>query len=91
MLLNPIAPFTFLKLSSLKVTVFILLILLIKTNMLRIKGGLIGGLFALILLSGILLSSTLAIGSIAYAINIKRKNSLFKSTETNIEPETINI
>ena len=48
MLLNPFAPLAFIKISSLKATTFFLLILLIKSNLLRLKGGLIGGLFALI-------------------------------------------
>ena len=52
MLLNPFYPFTFLKISSLKATIFLLSILLIKSNLLRLKGGLIGGLFALLLISG---------------------------------------
>ena len=58
MLLNPFYPFTFLKVSSLKSTIIFLSILLIKSNLLRLKGGLIGGLFALILISGILASTT---------------------------------
>ena len=72
MLLNPFAPLTFLKISSLKATIVFLSILLIKSNLLRLKGGLIGGLFALILISGILASSTLALGSLVYAYRLKR-------------------
>ena len=75
MLLNPFYPFTFLKISSLKATIIFLSLLLIKTNLLRIKGGLIGGLFALILISGILASSTIALGSLAYAYRLKKSNS----------------
>ena len=75
MLLNPFSPLTFLKISSLKATVVILSILLIKSNLLRLKGGLIGGLFALILLSGILASSTLALGSLVYAYRLKKKSN----------------
>ena len=75
MLLNPFYPFTFLKISSLKATVVFLSILLIKSNLLRLKGGLIGGLFALILISGIFASSALALGSLFYAYQLKRKNS----------------
>ena len=71
MLLNPFYPLTFLKISSLKATVIFLSILLIKSNLLRIKGGLIGGLFALILISGILASTSLAVGSLVYAYRIK--------------------
>ena len=56
MFINPLSPFTFLKISSLKATSFILFVLLLKSNLLRLKGGLIGGLFALILISGLVLS-----------------------------------
>ena len=75
MLLNPLYPLTVLKISSLKGTIFVLLILLIKSNLLRLKGGLIGGLFALILISGILASSTLALGSLFYAYRLKKKSN----------------
>ena len=75
MLLNPFYPFTFLKISSLKATIVFLSILLIKSNLLRLKGGLIGGLFALILISGIFVSSTLALGSLFYAYRLKRKSN----------------
>ena len=73
MLLNPFYPLTFLKISSLKATLIFLSILLIKSNLLRLKGGLIGGLFALILISGILASSTIALGSLVYAFKLKKK------------------
>ena len=76
MLLNPFYPLTFLKISSLKATIVFLSILLIKSNLLRLKGGLIGGLFALLLLSGILASSTVALGSIFYAYRLKKKSSI---------------
>ena len=74
MLLNPLSPITFLKISSLKTTIVFLSILLIKSNLLRLKGGLIGGLFALILISGILASSTVALGSLFYAYKLKKKS-----------------
>ena len=74
MLLNPFAPLAFIKITSLKATTFFLLILLIKSNLLRLKGGLIGGLFALILISGILASTTIAIGSLIYAYRLKKEN-----------------
>ena len=73
MLLNPFYPFTFLKISSLKATIVFLSILLIKSNLLRLKGGLIGGLFALILISGIFASSAIALGSLVYAFKLKKK------------------
>ena len=61
------------KISSLKATIVFLTILLIKSNLLRLKGGLIGGLFALILISGILASSTIALGSLFYVYRLKKK------------------
>ena len=75
MLLNPFYPLTLLKISSLKVTIAFLLILLIKSNLLRLKGGLIGGLFALILITGIFASSSLALGSLVYAYRLKKKSN----------------
>ena len=75
MLLNPFYPFTFLKISSLKATIVFLSILLIKSNLLRLKGGLIGGLFAVILISGILASSTIALGSLIFSYQIKKKSN----------------
>ena len=89
MLLNPFYPFTFLKISSLKATVIFLSILLIKSNLLRLKGGIIGGLFALILISGILASSTIALGSLVYAYRLKKK---FNSEDNQIKDlETVNV
>ena len=73
MLLNPFFSLSFLKISSLKATIVFLSILLIKSNLLRLKGGLIGGLFALILISGIFASSTIALGSLVYAYRLKNK------------------
>ena len=89
MLLNPFYPFTFLKISSLKATIVFLSILLIKSNLLRLKGGIIGGLFALILISGILASSTIALGSLVYAYRLKKK---FNSDDDQIKDlETVNV
>ena len=89
MLFNPFYPFTFLKISSLKATIVFLSILLIKSNLLRLKGGLIGGLFALILISGILASSTLAVGSLFYAYRL-RKNSTSDDNQMQ-DLETVNV
>ena len=75
MLFNPFYPFTFLKISSLKASIVFLLILLIKSNLLRLKGGLIGGLFALILISGIFASSSIALASLVYAYRLKKKSN----------------
>tara|TARA_B100000886_G_C20350896_1_gene460830 strand:+ start:799 stop:1068 length:270 start_codon:yes stop_codon:yes gene_type:complete len=89
MLLNPFNPLIVLKISSLKATVFILSILLIKSNLLRLKGGLIGGLFALILILGTLASSTLALGSLVYAYKLKKKSNPGDSQMQDLE--TVNV
>ena len=91
MFINPLSPFTFLKISSLKATSFILFILLLKSNLLRLKGGLIGGLVALILISGIVLSSTIAAGSIIYALKIKKDNDQNNDVEVEDKLEAVNI
>ncbi len=91
MLINPLSPLTFLKVSTLKSTVIILLILLIKSNLLRLKGGLIGGLFALILLSGIFLSSSIAIGTLIYAFKIKKNNNQNTDLDVDDKLEAVNI
>ena len=91
MFINPLSPFTFFKISSLKATILLLFILLLKSNLLRLKGGLIGGLFALILLSGITVSTTIAAGSIIYALKIKRDNSSNKDLEVEDKLEAVNI
>ena len=89
MLLNPLYPLTFLKISSLKATIVFLLILLIKSNLLRLKGGLIGGLVALILISGIIASTTIALGSLVYAYRLKKKSS---SDDNQLQDlETVNV
>tara|TARA_B100000530_G_scaffold126845_1_gene79410 strand:+ start:221 stop:490 length:270 start_codon:yes stop_codon:yes gene_type:complete len=89
MLLNPFYPLTFVKITSLKATIVFLLILLIKSNLLRLKGGIIGGLFALILISGILASSTLALGSLVYAYKLKTKSSPVDNQIQDLE--TVNV
>ena len=91
MFINPLSPFTFLKISSLKATSFILFILLLKSNLLRLKGGLIGGLFALILLSGLVLSSSIAAGSIIYALKIKKDYESDNDVEVEDKLEAVNI
>ena len=91
MFINPLSPITFLKISSLKATIFLLFVLLLKSNLLRLKGGLIGGLFALILLSGIFLTSTIAAGSLIFALKIKKDNSPNKDLEVEDKLEAVNI
>ena len=89
MLLNPFNPFTYLKISSLKATIVFLSILLIKSNLLRLIGGLIGGLFALILISGFFASSTIALGSLVYAYRLNKKSN---SDDNQIQDlETVNV
>tara|TARA_Y100001968_G_C19113746_1_gene598484 strand:- start:90 stop:374 length:285 start_codon:yes stop_codon:yes gene_type:complete len=70
---NPFWPLTALKITSLKATSSFLLLLLIKSNLLRLKGSLIGGLVALTLISGLIVSTTVA-GGAAYYI-FQNKNS----------------
>tara|TARA_B100000900_G_scaffold341967_1_gene305196 strand:+ start:144 stop:419 length:276 start_codon:yes stop_codon:yes gene_type:complete len=91
MFINPLTPLTFLKISSLKATIFILFVLLLKSNLLRLKGGLIGGLFALILISGLVLSSTIAAGSLIYALKIKKDNDPNNNVEVEDKLEAVNI
>ena len=88
MLLNPFDP-SFIKISSLKATTLFLLILLTKSNLLRLKGGLIGGLFALILISGILASTSIAIGSLIYAYRVKNKSNEEDGNVQDLEPMNI--
>ena len=89
MLLNPFAPLAFIKITSLKATTLFLLVLLIKSNLLRLKGGLIGGLFALILISGILASTSIAVGAIIYAYKAKNKTQVEDSNLQDLEPVNI--
>ena len=91
MFINPLSPITFLKISSLKATIFILFVLLLKSNLLRLKGGLIGGLFALILLSGIFISSSLAVGSVIYALKIRNDNKPSDDIQVEDKLEVVNI
>ena len=89
MLLYPFYPLTFVKIASLKATIVFLSILLIKSNLLRLKGGLIGGLFALLLISGILATSTLALGSLVYAYRLKKKSNPEDNQMQDLETVTV--
>ena len=91
MFFNPLSPITFLKISSLKTTIFTLFVLLLKSNLLRLKGGLIGGLFALILISGIVISSTIAAGSIIYALKIKKDSDPNNDVDVEDKLEAVNV
>ena len=89
MFLNPLSPITFLKIKSLKATIFLLLILLIKSNLLRLKGGIIGGLLALLLISGLIATSSIALGSVIFAYRLRNQKS--NNDESANELETINL
>jgi len=91
MSLNPFAPIYLLKVSSLKATITLLFILLVKSNLLRLKGGIIGGIVALILLSGIFISSAVAVASLFYAYNLKNKTNDSNEEEIEDKLESINI
>ena len=91
MLINPLAPIGFLKISSLKATILLLFILLVKSNLLRLKGGLIGGIVALVLISGIIISSSVAVGSLLYAFRLKNKNNVDQDLEVDDKVEVVNI
>ena len=91
MLFNPFTPIYFLKVSSLKTTIALLFILLVKSNLLRLKGGIIGGIVALILISGIAISSSVALASIFYAYKLKNKINDSNEQEVDDKLETISI
>ena len=81
---NPFWPLTALRIASLKATSSLLLLLLIKSNLIRLKGGLIGGLFALTLISGLIFSTAVASGSCYY---IFRKNKV--NDDEGINPDNV--
>ena len=89
MLLNPFFPFSLIKVTSLKATTVFLLILLIKSNLLRLKGGVIGAVFALLLLSGLFVSSKITVGALVYAYKVKNKK--YNEDEPSQDLETVNI
>ncbi|NOL46708.1 MAG: hypothetical protein HF560_03895 [Synechococcus sp. MIT S9220] len=69
----PFCPISAAKIAGLKATVTLLLILLIKSKLLRVKMSLLGSVLGLIMLTGFLLSTGLltlvAGGAVAYAAN----------------------
>ena len=72
--LNPFLSLLPLRIASLKAISTLILLILIKSNLLRIKGGLIGGLVALTLISGLLVSTTVAGGAAYYILRNKKLN-----------------
>ena len=69
---NPLWPLTALRITSLKATSILLLTLLIRSNLLRLKGGIIGGFVALTLFSGLLISTTVASGAAYFYLRSKK-------------------
>jgi hypothetical protein len=76
LLLNPFCPISAARIAGLKATVLLLLVLLIKSKLLRVKMSLLGSLLGLLLLTGFLISTGLltvvAGGAVLYAANQKR-------------------
>jgi hypothetical protein len=76
LLLNPLCPISAAKIAGLKATVMLLLVLLIKSKLLRVKMSLLGTFLGLLMLTGFLIStgllSVVAGGAVLYAVNQKR-------------------
>jgi hypothetical protein len=76
LLLNPLCPISAAKITGLKATVILLLVLLIKSKLLRVKMSLLGSFLGLLMLTGFLIStgvlSVVAGGAVLYAVNQKR-------------------
>ena len=85
LLFNPFWPLTAVRIASLKATSSLLLLLLIKSNLLRLKGGLIGGLVALTLISGLIVTTTVAGGAAFYIF----KNNKSNDEDLNISDDVI--
>ena len=75
---NPFCPISAAKIAGLKATVMLLLMLLLKSKLLRIKMSLLGSLIGFSLLVAFMLSTGLltvvAGGAVAYAAMQKRSN-----------------
>ena len=75
---NPFCPISAAKVAGLKATVNLLLLMLLKSKLLRIKMSLLGSLIGLALLAGFLLSTGLLTlvtgGAVAYAASKNRSN-----------------
>jgi hypothetical protein len=76
LLLNPFCPISAARIAGLKATVMLLLVLLIKSKLLRVKMSLLGSLLGLFMLTGFLISTGLltvvAGGAVLYAARQKR-------------------
>ena len=77
--LFPFSPFTAAKVAGLQATVVLLLVLLMKSNLLRVKMSRVGSLVGLVLLAGFLattgLLTAVTAGSIAYALQQKKSRA----------------
>ena len=75
---NPFCPISAAKIAGLKATVMLLLVLLMKSKLLRIKMSLLGSLLGFAMLMGFLLTSGLltviAGGAVAYAATRSNSN-----------------
>jgi hypothetical protein len=75
-LLNPFCPISAARIAGLKATVMLLLVLLIKSKLLRVKMSLLGSVLGLLMLTGFLISTGLLTvvtgGAVLYAANQKR-------------------
>lgn len=75
-LLNPFCPISAARIAGLKATVMLLLVLLIKSKLLRVKMSLLGSFLGLLMLTGFLIStgllSLIAGGAVIYAAGQKR-------------------
>jgi len=73
--LIPFCPISAAKIAGLKATVLLLLVMLMKSKMLRVKMSLLGSFLGLIMLTGFLLSTgfltLVAGGAVAYAASQK--------------------
>ena len=75
-MLLPCSPFTAARIAGLRATIGLLLILLIKSKLLRVKMSLVGSLLGLLMVLGFLattgLLTAVAAGSIAYGVRQRR-------------------
>ena len=71
LLINPFCPISAAKIAGLKATVLLLLVMLMKSQLLRVKMSLLGSLIGFVLLVGFLINSgvltVVAGGAVAYA------------------------
>ena len=77
-LFNPLCPISAAKIAGLKATIVLLLVLLMKSKLLRIKMSLLGSFLGFAMLAGFLLSTgvltVISGGAIAYAAMQNRSN-----------------